>query len=230
MMTPFEAWHGFKPDLRKLWVFGSRVCVKRTGKRRSKLDHHDFQGIFLGYTTTDENIRYIDLTTRVVKQSHHAIFDEAWYMHPKRPPFAQLLYDVGLEQDLATVEFTSLPPSPAKYPPSKCPAPIPLRAMHLPLPLRLSADPSLYEHVAAARTRHPTLEEEMNARHDISRKDVEMIYLSPDPYENAFEEILDLCLFNPTKHATAGLYCEAKNNRVFFLDIHKSTPAAKIRA
>jgi hypothetical protein len=74
MMTPFEAWHGFKPDLRLLRVFGSRVCVKRTGKRRSKLDRHAFTGIFLGYTATDENIRYIDVNTRVVKTSHHAIF------------------------------------------------------------------------------------------------------------------------------------------------------------
>jgi hypothetical protein len=56
MMTPFESWFGFKPDLRNLRVFGSRVCVKRTGKRRSKLDRHDFSGIFLGYTATDENI------------------------------------------------------------------------------------------------------------------------------------------------------------------------------
>ena len=97
MMTPYEAWHGIKPDLTKLRIFGSRVCVKRTGKRRSKLDRHDFTGIFLGYTATDENIRYVDVNSRIVKTSHHAIFDEAWYLQPKRPPFAQMLYDVGLE-------------------------------------------------------------------------------------------------------------------------------------
>lgn len=83
LMTPFEAWNGFKPDLRTLRVFGSRVCVKRTGKRRSKLDRHDFTGIFLGYTATDENVRYIDVHTRMVKTSHHAIFDEAWYLQPR---------------------------------------------------------------------------------------------------------------------------------------------------
>jgi hypothetical protein len=97
MMTPFEAWHGFKPDLRLLRVFGSRVCVKKTGKRRSKLDKHAFTGIFLGYTATDENIRYIEVDTRIVKTSHHAIFDEAWYLQPRRPPFAQMLFDIGLE-------------------------------------------------------------------------------------------------------------------------------------
>jgi hypothetical protein len=33
----------------------------------------------------------------IVKQSHHATFDEAWYLQPARPPAAQLLYDLGLE-------------------------------------------------------------------------------------------------------------------------------------
>jgi hypothetical protein len=47
LMTPFEAWNGFKPDLRTLWVYGSRVCVKRTGKRCSKLDRHNFTSMFV---------------------------------------------------------------------------------------------------------------------------------------------------------------------------------------
>ncbi len=46
---------------------------------------------------TDQNIKYIDLNTGVVKTSHHATFDEAWYLQASRPPAAQLLYDMGLE-------------------------------------------------------------------------------------------------------------------------------------
>jgi len=95
--TPFEGYYGIKPDLSTLRVFGSRVCVKRAGDRRAKLDHNDFTGIFLGYTATDKNVVYINLTTGVVKTSHHATFDEAWYLQPTRPPAAQLLYDMGLE-------------------------------------------------------------------------------------------------------------------------------------
>jgi hypothetical protein len=34
-----------------------------------------------------------------VKSSHHAVFDEAWYMQPHRPPAAQLLYNLGLEAE-----------------------------------------------------------------------------------------------------------------------------------
>jgi hypothetical protein len=40
-------------------MFGLRVCVKRPGDRRCKLDMHDYTGIFLGYTATDQNIRYL---------------------------------------------------------------------------------------------------------------------------------------------------------------------------
>jgi hypothetical protein len=36
--TPYEVWYDEKPDLSTLKVFGSRVCVKVTGKRCSKLD------------------------------------------------------------------------------------------------------------------------------------------------------------------------------------------------
>ena len=58
-------------------MFGSRVCVKQSGDQRSKLDRHDFTGIFLGYTASNHNIRYLDMESELVKTSHHAVFDEA---------------------------------------------------------------------------------------------------------------------------------------------------------
>jgi hypothetical protein len=71
--------------------------VKRPGLRHAKLDKHDFTGIFIGYTATDSNIRYIDLISGLVKTSHHAVFDECWFHQPWRPPAAQLLYDLGIK-------------------------------------------------------------------------------------------------------------------------------------
>ncbi len=94
--TPLEAYFGAKPDLSCLKLFGSRVCVKRSGSRRSKLDRHNFKGVFLGYMATDQNIIYLDLDSGVVKLSHHAQFDEAWYLQSTWPPAAQLLYDLGI--------------------------------------------------------------------------------------------------------------------------------------
>ncbi len=98
-MTPFEAWYGRRPDVTFLKTFGSRVCVRQSGTRRCKLDRHDFTGIFLGYTATDQNIMYLDTTSGIVKSCHHAVFDEAWYLQPSRPPAAQLLYDLGIESE-----------------------------------------------------------------------------------------------------------------------------------
>ena len=92
---PFETYFGAQPDLLCLKLFGSRVCVKRSGSRRSKLDRHDFKGIFLGYTATDQNIVYLDLDSGVFKSSRHAKFNKTWYLQPSQPPAAQLLYDLG---------------------------------------------------------------------------------------------------------------------------------------
>ncbi len=78
--TPFEGYFGAKPDLAGLKMFGSQVCVKRTVHWHSKLDRHDFTGIFIGYLASDHNITYIDLDSGLVKSSHHAQFDEAWYL------------------------------------------------------------------------------------------------------------------------------------------------------
>jgi hypothetical protein len=97
--TPFEGLYGIKPDISHLKLFGSRVCVKQSGKRRSKLDRHDLKGLFLGYTATDQNIIYLDSDSGVVKQSHHAQFDEAWYLQYSRPPAAQLMFDLGVSDD-----------------------------------------------------------------------------------------------------------------------------------
>jgi hypothetical protein len=245
LMTPFEAWHGFKPDLRRLRVFGSRVCVKRTGKRRSKLDQHSFSGIFLGYTATDENIRYIDVQSRLVQTSHHAIFDEAWYHQPKRPPFAQMLYDVGLEPE---IDLSFLHPSsdifaPQPPIPPLSPSPPPKPSVVLPLPLRVSVDPNTYAAAAAltvpsvdpvsdaaAPLHKRRIEHEMIMAHDISHRDLDMVYLSPSSYNNAFEEVLDLRRFDPLSSPTAGLECILKDNKLILTGMTPSSPAAKIRA
>jgi hypothetical protein len=209
-MTPFEAWYGVKPDLSRLRVFGSRVYVKRTGKRRSKLDRHDFTGIFLDYTATDENIRYVDVNTRIVKTSHHAIFDEAWYLQQRRPPFAQMLYDVGLEFVPESIEAPPQgPPPTAPYPPMCQPTKLPRKACFTPLPLRISTPPELYLHAAAAKTQpdnlnstlqltgtqpttKPSLDHEIMAKHDITLTDVMMIYLSPHQFRDSSKETFRL--------------------------------------
>jgi hypothetical protein len=97
--TPFEAFYGMKPNIVHLKLFGSRVCIKRSGIRHGKLDKHNFKGIFLDYTATNQNIVYLDLDLGLVKQSHHAQFNEAWFLQDSHTPAAQLLYNLGMEPD-----------------------------------------------------------------------------------------------------------------------------------
>jgi hypothetical protein len=87
-ITPFEGWWGVKPNLKYLTLFSARVCMKQTGDCRSKLDKHDFTRLFLGYTSTYQNICYLDLTSGNTKTCHHATFNEAWYLQDARPPAA----------------------------------------------------------------------------------------------------------------------------------------------
>ncbi len=90
-----------------------------------------FTGIFLGYTATDQNIVYLDLDSGIVKQSHHATFDEAWYLQPARPPAAQLLYDLGLEADEVDISLSDS--SPIVVPLPVCPStttPVPWPPMY----------------------------------------------------------------------------------------------------
>jgi hypothetical protein len=85
--------------------------------QRAKLDKHDFRGIFLGYTATDQKVINMDIDSDQVKSSHHAFFDKAWYMEQAHPPAAQLLFDCGI---VALEDLTPLPsradPQPAIYP------------------------------------------------------------------------------------------------------------------
>jgi hypothetical protein len=157
-VTPFEGYFGTKPDLSHLKVFGSWVCVKRSGDRSGKLDHNNFTGIFLGFTATNHNICYLDLESGLVKCSHHTDFNKAWYLQPSRPPAAQLLYDLGLEvdpeddpKDLTTTSPIPWQPLPTCNPPSvKFLVPLPCTLAPLPLQETLATHRSLT--AAAAQT------------------------------------------------------------------------------
>ena len=80
--TPYEAWWDKLPDLSLLKVFGSRVCVKVTGKRRAKLTLSHSQ-IKEGLTRAgipqiniDQfNLRFITNLDHIIKQEPELIRD-----------------------------------------------------------------------------------------------------------------------------------------------------------
>jgi hypothetical protein len=276
--TPFEGYYGAKPDLSGLKVFGSRVCISLSGKRRAKLDHNDFTCVFLCYSATNQNIIYLDLTSSVVKTSHHTEFDEAWYLQPSRPPAAQLLYDLGLEfeddADDLNIDHESTLQIPVRYPPlapitthpdhtttSSWPPPPaftklprhtfprwtpPPASTRLPLPLRETA---AYQPRTAAAAQvlantdgppnpqlfalyQPNPPQRKNASELVSefligKHNMAMIYLSPNPYFNTFEEIIDIRRFDLSKHRLVGLCLTEHDGHLFLGGISPSTPTAK---
>ena len=237
--TPFEGWYGMRPDLSQLKMFGSRVCVKRPGKRRAKLDRHDYQGIFLGYSARDQNIHYLDLNSGLVKTSHHAYFDEAWYLQPSRPPAAQLLYSLGqLDDSMASSPIPPRPVDRARYPPALVDKDLAdtKQARNAPLPLGLLLSPARTATAARVGSGDPyegtvlgTYDDDFRAVEDykITRQDVTQVYMSPHAYHGAFEEELRLGRYG-TDHATAGLVLEDLNGRLIVTDMAKSTPAHRI--
>ena len=58
---------------------------------------------------------------------------------------------------------------------------------------------------------------------DVTRRDMAMIYMSPDPYFEAFEEQLNLQHVNLTKHTTAGLELCESFGRVFLQSMKPGT-------
>jgi len=91
--TPYEAYTGQKPDIKRVRVSGSPVVCRMPGRRHAKLDIHSAMGIFLGYTATDSNIYCQDNGTKRIKLTTHVTFDEAGYTNPpnSRSPTQQLL-------------------------------------------------------------------------------------------------------------------------------------------
>ncbi len=244
--TPFESYYRSKPDLESLKTFGSWVCVKRSGTRHAKLDRSNFTGIFLRYTSTDQNIIYLDLVSVIFKQSHHATFDEAWYLQPAWPPAAQLLYDLGLEaDDLSTSAMGTMPDliqvsddsikiAPVPWPPISVLCKdmskwhVPAGPRMLPLPLRETALPRPIAAAAAhVRIQGPPANT-IASNFNITKHDMATVYMSPDPFFDSFEEDLDLHKWLYEKHRTAGLSLVFHNSCLYLGGMTPGSPGAKV--
>jgi hypothetical protein len=127
-----------------------------------------------------------------------------------------------------------------KYP-SKWP--VPNKCTNLPLPLGMMTSSSHAQPIAAkaaliaAHTDSaptPRLARRSKAINimtvfEISKTDMAMIYMSPDPYFTAFEQLLDLRKFDLDKHPTAGLSLHEHTGHLHLATMSPGTPAAKIK-
>ena len=110
--TPYERLTGMKPDLRKLRVFGSRIVARKPGKRSPKISKHSYNGIFLRYAKTINNIVYLDTDTKKIKTTTYGAFDEAHFSYPDKPPGAQILIEIGMKEQPKVADTQDVLPTP----------------------------------------------------------------------------------------------------------------------
>jgi hypothetical protein len=74
-MTPYEAWHGRKPVVSYLRVFGCLAFTKELG-HIGKLGDRSTPGVFIGYAEGSKAYRIIDPGTMHVRTARDVVFDE----------------------------------------------------------------------------------------------------------------------------------------------------------
>ena len=175
-------------------------------------------------------------------------------MQPNRPPAAQLLYDLGLEPEDCMVSecgpedgFNN-----ALYPPSvpmmvdKLKWEVPVQSLSLPLFLQCTALPNPVAAAAACTLLPPVevvrddttlplrcrraqlLASAIAGEYNVNSSCMDMVYMSPSPYQDAFNEVMDIRKCGFSKHPTAGMSLIEQNGRLILAHMTPSTPGAKV--
>jgi hypothetical protein len=89
--TPYEAWHGRKPAVNHLRVFGCRAFVKQLD-HVDKLTDRSRAGVFIGYAEGAKAYHILDTVARQVCMARDIVFDEVhgwdWTETMGAPPAA----------------------------------------------------------------------------------------------------------------------------------------------
>jgi hypothetical protein len=109
-----------------------------------------------------------------------------------------------------------------------------------PLPLRETSAPRAWTaaaalvcaptndaRVLATKARRQTPSSDIVKEYLIGKHDMATVYMLPDPYFEAFEEVINLRKFDLTKHRTAGLCLAQNDQRLILGGIAPSTPGAR---
>jgi hypothetical protein len=76
--TPYQAWHGKKPTVHHLRVFGCVAYMKITRPHLTKLDDRELKMVFIGYEPGSKAYLLYNPTDGRVHVSRDVIFDEKW--------------------------------------------------------------------------------------------------------------------------------------------------------
>ena len=75
-ITPYEAWHGRKPSVAHLRVFGCLVYALVPVQHRRKLDDKAVKCIFVGYSSENKGYRLYHSQTKCILVSRDVVFVE----------------------------------------------------------------------------------------------------------------------------------------------------------
>jgi hypothetical protein len=130
-VTPYELWHGRKPNVQHLHMFGCVAHVKKTGPRVNKLADRSSMMIFIGYEEGSKCYRVYDPIANKLQVSHDIVFEEsrawAWEENSaaisKQPSFTIMytLQDGTLELDTGMGTASSSTPSSPPFQDSSTP-------------------------------------------------------------------------------------------------------------
>jgi GAG-pre-integrase domain len=80
--TPFEAYHGHKPNLSHLREIGSRAFVLIQNRHNPKLFGHSLECVLIGYDTNSKSYRCYHCASHRVFSSYHVVFIESHNASP----------------------------------------------------------------------------------------------------------------------------------------------------
>nr|CAE04657.2 OSJNBa0061G20.13 [Oryza sativa Japonica Group] len=106
-VTPYEAWHGRRPSVEHLRVFGCVGYVKTVKPNPRKLDDRGTRMVFIGYEQGSKAYRMYDPVARRVCVSRDVVFDETTTWAWRAPE------DAATEEEEFTVDFFVNPVAPS---------------------------------------------------------------------------------------------------------------------
>lgn len=74
--TPYEVWHGRKPQVGHLRTFGCVCHVKKIGTGLGKMSDRSSKMVLLGYETGTKGYRFFDPSTERLHVSRDVLFEE----------------------------------------------------------------------------------------------------------------------------------------------------------
>jgi transposase InsO family protein len=98
-VTPFEMWHGYKPNLRHVRVFGCNAWVHRQNKHYQKLSPRAYKAVFIGYAHRQKAYRLWDPIEQKLVVSRDVIFDETQFDFGRQ---------ANCQEDTSAIDFLDL--------------------------------------------------------------------------------------------------------------------------